>query len=224
MIRHRLTGELWNLIADLCLAPKPTGRPPRARREIVDDTVWVLCAGAPWRDLPEALGPWWTVWNSFDANVVDDRGEPIAWSVALVSDEGCHADWIEDDLLALGVAPVIPSKANECRDARAASFDREVYRNRNIVERLIGWRKESCRVFSRLVKTAKNYAGMIGMAFIHRYSDWLPDRVLRQSLVHRHTRRCECHGQAPACPCWFCGHTGQQVCPWHTRINPQSNV
>jgi len=39
----------------------------------------------------------------------------------------------------------------------------------NIVERLIGWLKESRRIFSRFEKTAKNFAGMIKMAFIHRY-------------------------------------------------------
>jgi len=104
-----------------------------------------------------------------DANVVDGRGEPIAWPVALAGDKGYRADWIDDYLLALGITPVIPSKANECRDARAVAFDREAYRDRNIVERLIGWLKESRRIFSRFEKTAKNYAGMIKMALIHRY-------------------------------------------------------
>ncbi len=104
-----------------------------------------------------------------DANVVDGNGEPIAWPVALVGDKGYRADWIDDYLLALGIVPVIPSKANERRDDRVVAFDREVYRDRNIVERLIGWLKESRRIFSRFEKTAKNYAGMIKMAFIHRY-------------------------------------------------------
>jgi hypothetical protein len=46
-------------------------------------------------------------------------------------------------LLELGVEPVIPSKENEDRDARPVAFDKEAYRRRNIVERLIGWLKES---------------------------------------------------------------------------------
>ena len=66
MIRHRLTDEQWNMIADLFPAPKPTGRPPRDRREIVDGILWILRTGSPWRDLPEALGSWSTAWNSFD--------------------------------------------------------------------------------------------------------------------------------------------------------------
>ena len=72
-------------------------------------------------------------------------------------------------LLNLEIEPVIPSKANEDPDARPIIFDEEAYRQRNIVERLIGWLKESRRIFSRFEKTAKNFAGMIKMAFIHRY-------------------------------------------------------
>jgi transposase len=48
-------------------------------------------------------------------------------------------------------------------------FNRETYRQRNIIERLIGWLKESRRILTRFEKTAKNFAGMIKMAFIHRY-------------------------------------------------------
>ena len=64
---------------------------------------------------------------------------------------------------------MIPSKANEVRDERLVSFDKHAYRDRNIVERLIGWLKECRRVFSRFEKTAKNFGGMIKMAFIQRY-------------------------------------------------------
>lgn len=66
MVRHRLTDEQWALIADLFPPPKPTGRPPRDRREIVDAILWILRTGSPWRDLPEEFGPWGTVWDLFD--------------------------------------------------------------------------------------------------------------------------------------------------------------
>jgi len=58
---------------------------------------------------------------------------------------------------------------NEDRDNRLVKFDREAYRRRNIVERLIGWLKECRRVFSRFEKTAKNFGGIIKIAFIERY-------------------------------------------------------
>lgn len=66
MLRHRLTDEQWNLIADLFPKPKRTGRPARDRREIVDGILWILRTGSPWRDLPEEFGPWATVWDLFD--------------------------------------------------------------------------------------------------------------------------------------------------------------
>ena len=104
-----------------------------------------------------------------DEQLFDADGEPVAWPVALAGDKGYRADWIDDYLLALGITPVIPSKTNEDRDARPAPFDKGVYRDRNIIERLIGWLKECRRVFSRFEKTAKNFGGMIKMAFIQRY-------------------------------------------------------
>ena len=104
-----------------------------------------------------------------DEQLFDAEGEPVAWPVALAGDKGYRADWIDDYLIGLGITPVIPSKENEDRNARSVPFNREAYRNRNIVERLIGWLKECRRVFSRFEKTAKNFSGMIRMAFIQRY-------------------------------------------------------
>lgn len=104
-----------------------------------------------------------------DDQLFDTKGEAVAWPIALAGDKGYRAEWIDTYLLALGIEPVIPSKANEDCDARAVSFDRDAYRSRNIIERLIGWLKECRRIFSRYEKTAKNYGGMIKMAFIQRY-------------------------------------------------------
>jgi transposase len=104
-----------------------------------------------------------------DHVVTDGAGEPVAWPVALAGDKGYRADWIDQYLLDLDIKPVIPSKKNEDRDARPVEFDKNAYRRRNIVERLIGWLKECRRVFSRFEKTAKNFGGMIKLAFIQRY-------------------------------------------------------
>lgn len=110
-----------------------------------------------------------TLLEGADANVVDGDGKPVAWPVAIAGDKGYRADWIDEYLIELGIAPVIPSKVNEDRDARPVEFDREAYRDRNIIERLIGWLKENRRIFSRFEKTAKNFGGFLKMAFIHRY-------------------------------------------------------
>ena len=104
-----------------------------------------------------------------DAALYDADGQPIAWPLALAGDKGYRADWIDEFLMELGMIPVIPSKSNEDRSKRPVQFDPEAYRNRNIVERLIGWLKECRRILTRFEKTAKNFVGMIKMAFIQRY-------------------------------------------------------
>lgn len=106
---------------------------------------------------------------SADKQLLDENGERIPWPFALGGDKGYRAEWIDEYLLELGITPVIPSKENEDRAARPVEFDKELYRRRNIVERLIGWLKESRRIFSRFEKTAKNFGGMIKLAFIRQY-------------------------------------------------------
>ncbi|WP_020467582.1 transposase [Singulisphaera acidiphila] len=76
---------------------------------------------------------------------------------------------IDEYLIGLGIVPVIPSKENEDRSARPVEFAKPTYRRRSLVGNLIGWLKECRRVFSRFEKTAKNFGGMIKMAFIKRY-------------------------------------------------------
>ncbi len=104
-----------------------------------------------------------------DKHLLNEAGESVPWPEALAGDKGYRADWIDEYLLELEIRPVIPSKENQDRDARPVEFDREQYRQRNIIERLIGWLKESRRIFSRFEKTARNFIGMIKVAFIHRY-------------------------------------------------------
>jgi transposase len=84
-----------------------------------------------------------------DQSLLDEDGERIAWPFALGGDKGYRADWIDEYLLDLGIATVIPSKENVDREARPVEFDKEMFRSRNVVERLIGWLKESRRIFSR---------------------------------------------------------------------------
>jgi len=104
-----------------------------------------------------------------DESLFDQNGEPIAWPVALAGDKGYRANWIDEYLLDLEMTPVIPSKENEDRATRPVAFDKEKYRDRNIVERLIGWLKECRRICTRFEKKARNFGGMIKMAFIQRY-------------------------------------------------------
>jgi transposase len=49
----------------LPLSTARTGRPARDRRTLLNGIFWILCTGAPWRDLPERFGPWQTVYDHF---------------------------------------------------------------------------------------------------------------------------------------------------------------
>lgn len=107
-----------------------------------------------------------------DKAVRDNMGAPVAWPLALAGDKGYRADWIDELLLSLGIKPVIPSRDCEVPSRRPIEFDPQLYKQRNIVERLVGWLKEFRRVFSRFEKTAKNYAGMIKLAMTQLYLRW----------------------------------------------------
>ena len=107
--------------------------------------------------------------NGIDQETVAGSGNVLPWPTAIAGDKGYRAEWIDQMLLDMGVTPVIPCKTNEDRDNRSVEFDKEKYRRRNIIERLIGWLKECRAVFARFEKTAINYAGMVKMAIIQRY-------------------------------------------------------
>ncbi len=87
----------------------------------------------------------------------------------MAGDKAYYSFKIVDQLQSEKVKPVIPQIGKTVSDQTQPDFDREVYRRRNVVERFIGWLKESRRVFSRFEKTAVNYLGMIHIAFIRYY-------------------------------------------------------
>ena len=66
MARHGLSDEEWAVISDCFPEPKATGRPPMPPRQAMDGICWILRSGAPWRDVPEELGPWQTVYHHFN--------------------------------------------------------------------------------------------------------------------------------------------------------------
>ncbi|WP_370558360.1 IS5 family transposase [Edwardsiella tarda] len=69
MAHYDLPDEAWALIQPLLPAESATpraGRPWAEHRMIINGMFWVLCSGAPWRDLPERYGPWKTVYNRFN--------------------------------------------------------------------------------------------------------------------------------------------------------------
>ncbi|MEL6109147.1 MAG: IS5 family transposase [Planctomycetota bacterium] len=84
---------------------------------------------------------------------------------AVAGDRAYSAKAIRESITHRYIEPVIPERKNETVDA---PFDRACYRRRNIVERLIGWLKESRRVATRYDKLAASYLAFVKLAAIRR--------------------------------------------------------
>ena len=74
------------------------------------------------------------------------RGRPRLRPTKLVGDKAYSSRSIRLALRKRGIIPVIPTKANE---RRQPDFDREAYRQRNIIERLINRLKNFRRIATR---------------------------------------------------------------------------
>jgi transposase len=63
-MRYELADCDWVAIKPM-LPNKPRGVPRVNDRRVLNGIFWVLRSGAPWRDLPEAFGPYTTCYNRF---------------------------------------------------------------------------------------------------------------------------------------------------------------
>jgi transposase len=103
--RHELSDAQWEAVRGLLPGAKPTGRPPRPARDMLNGMMWILATGAPWRDMPERYGPWETVYSRFrhwtDGGVIDrvlarlqlklDRDGYIDWEVVFIDGSSVRA-------------------------------------------------------------------------------------------------------------------------------------
>jgi transposase len=81
------------------------------------------------------------------------RGRP-RWPRRLAGDKGYSYPRIRRWLSRRRIGRVIPTRKDQ---PRAADFDKVAYRKRNIIERVVGWYKESRRLLTRFEKLAVNY-------------------------------------------------------------------
>ena len=64
--RHAISDADWDRIKDLLPGrPGQHGKAARDNRQFLDAVLWIAKTGAPWRDLPERLGPWNSQWRRF---------------------------------------------------------------------------------------------------------------------------------------------------------------
>ncbi|WP_197999588.1 IS5 family transposase [Gimesia chilikensis] len=265
MSRHDLTIAEWNAIRNYL--PKKRsgkrGRPWVDHRKTINGIIWVLNAGAPWRDIPDCYGKWQTIYKRFrtwcqsglwdriwdrlirrlqrnkqidpsiwcvDGSIVrahhsavggscktsrravenglgrsrggyssklhivcDGQGIPLGITVTagqineptqfidlmdsiplklqskanrpryLAGDKAYVARYIFEWLEERAIGNVIPNRKNENKNP---NFCRERYRQRNVVERLIGQLKHFRRIATRYDKTLESYLAMIKIAFL----------------------------------------------------------
>jgi transposase len=91
------------------------------------------------------------------------RGRPRIRPDRVAGDKGYSSPTTRRYLMARRIGAVIPTKADETPDP---AFDREAYRERNVIERLINRLKQHRRIATRYEKRAANYDAMLAIACV----------------------------------------------------------
>ena len=91
------------------------------------------------------------------------RGRPKLRPKRICADKGCAKEVLRRYLRRLGIRITIARRSNE---HRGGPLDREIYRTRNLIERLINRLKHFRRVATRYEKQAENYRAMLTLAAI----------------------------------------------------------
>lgn len=95
------------------------------------------------------------------------------WPHRLAGDKGYSYPRIRRWCSRRKIEAVIPTRSNQPKDEQ---FDKETYRRRNIIERVVGWYKEYRSLATRYDKLAVNYVAMWLIAITERALDRLyPD-------------------------------------------------
>jgi transposase len=91
------------------------------------------------------------------------RGRPRLRPRRVAGDKGYSSPTARARLRRRGIRPVIPSKSNQ---RHQPGFNRDAYRARNQVERLINRLKQFRRIATRYEKRAANYLAMLHIGMI----------------------------------------------------------
>ena len=143
MVRHKLSDESWNLVADLMPTGGGRGRPWNDHRRTLDAIFWIQRTGAPWRDLPECCGAWQSVYDRFNRWSKDGTLDRLV--------ERLHEHLDEAGRLDREIWCIDGSSARATRAAAGA-----------------GKKGEARRVATRYEKLARNYLSMVKLSMIDR--------------------------------------------------------
>jgi transposase len=130
MKRHELTDEQWELVSPLIpRRTARTGRPPKDSRQMLNGIFWILGTGAPWRDLPERLGPFQSVHRYFSNWRRDGVFAAIVEALQVKLDKKGLIDW---ELWCVDGANVRATRA-------AAGADKKALRGTRMNRRTTRW-------------------------------------------------------------------------------------
>ena len=105
------------------------------------------------------------------------RGRPKCKPARVGADKAYSFSRNRRYLISRAIKSVIPRKSNT-QDGWER-FDRETYKNRNVVERAFGWIKEYRRIGTRYEKLGINFRGMVLLAMLKQCFIFMqsPDRT-----------------------------------------------
>jgi transposase len=105
----------------------------------------------------------WPLMESGEVDRAHRRGRPKLRPKRICADKGYAKGVVRRYLRRVGIRITIARRTNE---HRGGPFDGEIYRTRNLIERLINRLKHFRRVATRYEKLAENYRAMLTLAAI----------------------------------------------------------
>ncbi|OKL50703.1 IS5 family transposase [Bowdeniella nasicola] len=96
MTRFQLLSDAqWSLIEDLfpSRAGQGKGRPYADARTVVEGIIYRYRCGSAWRDLPDAFGPWQTVWTWHRRHAADGTWDTALSRLTAASEAAGGLDW-----------------------------------------------------------------------------------------------------------------------------------
>jgi transposase len=91
MVRAQLDDQQWSKVAAIIEAQRGAGRRGTDDRNFIEAVLWWRRTGVPWRDLPDAFGPWKTVFNRFDRWSKSGRWKRLLEALQTDRDDEWHS-------------------------------------------------------------------------------------------------------------------------------------
>jgi transposase len=89
--------------------------------------------------------------------------EDMREAEAVIADKGYDADDLVAEIKGAGAKAVIPPRSNRKKKRR---WDKQLYRDRHLIENLFAWLKKFRRLATRYDKLAARYAAFVALACV----------------------------------------------------------